>query len=104
MDLVQAIYGSTYISPIRTKRFLRNTATEPLANQGPRDPNQCTNEDAPLYTDWLNGPCYIGEINPPGSIDQVLCQGGAAVNLDGTFILTVASVCISVFALVGGSF
>jgi hypothetical protein len=74
MDVVQALYGSQYISPIRNKVFLRNTFTDLEANQGPRDPATCVNPDAPKYTDWLSGPCAIIGQTDPGPIQTVLCS------------------------------
>ena len=58
MDVVQALWGNTYISDTRIKSFLRNVYTEPAMDQGPRDPSLCTNEDSKLYTEWLTGPCF----------------------------------------------
>jgi len=74
MDLEQALYGTTYIGSDRAKVFLRNVFTEPAAYQGPAPTIDCENLGAALYTDWLEGPCYVSGSGVEEGIEPVLCN------------------------------
>ncbi|KAH9246591.1 hypothetical protein BASA81_015858 [Batrachochytrium salamandrivorans] len=74
MDLLQAIHGDHYISSTaRTRQFLRNVFTEPLADQSERLGAACLNENAPLYTSWLTGFCALPANTPTSVPDKILC-------------------------------
>ena len=58
VDGFLAIHGDGTIVPASRKRvFLRNVFTEPASNQSSRSGSNCADISAPLYTDWLSGPC-----------------------------------------------
>ena len=104
LDVIQAAWGdSTVIKDARKRVFLRNVFSEPAVPFTPQLGSSCSNPSAPLYTDWLSGPCSTS--GPPVNISYtplVLCapspipSGGA---LSTASLLSVAIVFVT--ALMG---
>jgi hypothetical protein len=91
LDVIQVTSGDAVVADSRKRVFLHNVFTEPAAPQGVRSGSDCPDASAPLFTDWLQGPCSLS--GPPANITYSvpLCpaasQSGATVHALSVIVL-----------------